>query len=84
MAILFMPIVIDLEKNVNPLSFLQKFQKSIEKKSSPQELERIRTKFFISVPFGAFLEMVLISWAYKSPVPQPFGSGLKLLLDELD
>jgi len=48
---------------------LQKFQKSIENKSSLQELERIRAKFFISVPLGAFLEVVFIHWAYKSPVP---------------
>ena len=31
-------------------SLLQKYHKSIEKKSSPQELERIGTEFFISVP----------------------------------
>jgi hypothetical protein len=47
---------------------LQKYQKSIEKKSSPQELERIGTNFFISVPLEAFLKVVFIRWAYKSPV----------------
>ena len=50
------------------LSLLQKYQKSIEKKSSLQELERIGTEFFISVPLEAFLKMVFIRWAYKSPV----------------
>jgi hypothetical protein len=50
------------------LSLLQKYQKSIEKKSSPQELERIGTEFFISVPLEAFLKMVFIRWAYKFPV----------------
>jgi len=50
------------------VSLLQKYQKSVEKKSSPQELERIGTEFFISVPLEAFLKMVFIRWAYKSPV----------------
>jgi hypothetical protein len=50
---------------------LQKFQKSVEKKSSPQELERIRIEFFFSVPFKAFWKMVFIHWAYDSPVLQP-------------
>jgi hypothetical protein len=49
-------------------SLLQKYQKSIEKKSSPQELERIGTNFFISVPLEAFLKVVFIRWAYKSLV----------------
>jgi hypothetical protein len=47
---------------------LQTYQKRIEKKSSPQELERIGTEYFISVPLAAFLKMVFNRWAYKSPV----------------
>jgi len=53
------------------LSLLQKYQKSMEKKSSPQELEKIGTEFFISVPLEVFWKMIFIHWAYKSPVPQP-------------
>jgi hypothetical protein len=50
------------------MSLLQKYQKSIDQKSSPQELERMGTEFFISVPLEAFLKMVFIRWAYESPV----------------
>jgi hypothetical protein len=49
-------------------SLLQKFQKPIEKKSTPQELEKIRTEFFFCVPFKGFWKMVFIHWAYESPV----------------
>jgi len=49
------------------MSLLQKFQKSIGKKSSLQELERIGTEFLISVPFEAFWKMVFIRRAYRSP-----------------
>jgi hypothetical protein len=35
----------------------------MEKKLSPQELERMGTEFFISVPLEAFLKMVFTRWA---------------------
>ena len=63
---------------------MKKYEKSIGKKSIPQELEKIGAEFFISVPLEAFLEVVFIHWAYESPVLQPDSVNLKLLFEELD
>jgi hypothetical protein len=45
-----------------------KVSEKYREKTSPQELEGIRTEYLISVPLAAFLKMVFTRWAYKSPV----------------